>query len=214
MALGPFDPAHLWDFQDMAIGEATDDLLFFGRVGGVMHPTEVARMNPTCLPMLRLRYSKAFDWSFSTFCLKVAENMMDGPKPTMNATDHQDKAIALAVNDFIAIGGVDGINVANMHPTCLQVLKLYHSNSFHYTFPDFCAHVGNRMLQRNPHEVVLDTLCHSCGRHSYEMQTCSRCDNVWYCNAQCQKEHWKDHKKVCEFVGEMDRMREIAKRFV
>lgn len=40
-----------------------------------------------------------------------------------------------------------------------------------------------------------DPKCVKCG----ELATmrCSRCKNEWYCRRQCQVEHWKQHKAMC-----------------
>lgn len=46
--------------------------------------------------------------------------------------------------------------------------------------------------------------CGKCGRPEEKENSlfhCSRCRSVFYCNAGCQKSHWKDHKKMCMEVG-------------
>ena len=40
--------------------------------------------------------------------------------------------------------------------------------------------------------------CSACGEESRAMSACSRCKKVYYCNAVCQKKHWKVHKRVCK----------------
>jgi hypothetical protein len=39
--------------------------------------------------------------------------------------------------------------------------------------------------------------CSACDREGRTMSKCSGCKNVYYCNALCQKKHWKVHKKTC-----------------
>jgi len=39
--------------------------------------------------------------------------------------------------------------------------------------------------------------CSFCGTASSTLQKCSRCLEVQYCNSDCQKKHWKDHKAPC-----------------
>jgi tetratricopeptide (TPR) repeat protein len=40
------------------------------------------------------------------------------------------------------------------------------------------------------------TGCASCGKAA--AQSCGRCRKVRYCDRQCQKQHWKEHKKACD----------------
>ena len=43
--------------------------------------------------------------------------------------------------------------------------------------------------------------CRYCGtmkrRACGKLPHCSRCRAVWYCDAQCQRNHWPEHKAVC-----------------
>jgi hypothetical protein len=46
--------------------------------------------------------------------------------------------------------------------------------------------------------------CSSCGAEvgpGRSLLRCSRCQVVWYCNAQCQKDHWKAHKEGLQEGG-------------
>ena len=40
--------------------------------------------------------------------------------------------------------------------------------------------------------------CFQCGKHGYKMSKCSQCAQAHYCNADCQRNHWKQHKPVCQ----------------
>eukprot|EP01084_Bolivina_argentea_P205153 350534_1 len=40
--------------------------------------------------------------------------------------------------------------------------------------------------------------CAYCGILGLNMKLCSRCKSVHYCDAKCQKPHWKEHKKQCK----------------
>lgn len=39
--------------------------------------------------------------------------------------------------------------------------------------------------------------CSNC-RKIGNMSKCSRCLSVYYCNSDCQKNQWKEHKKICK----------------
>lgn len=45
------------------------------------------------------------------------------------------------------------------------------------------------------------TSCANCTKTGAELKSCARCHTVHYCNRDCQKSHWKTHKKACG-VGE------------
>ena len=39
--------------------------------------------------------------------------------------------------------------------------------------------------------------------------TCSKCRSTYYCNKNCQKSHWKVHKKTCKSILEQTPLSEI-----
>ena len=41
-------------------------------------------------------------------------------------------------------------------------------------------------------------LCASCNTQGVHLMRCSRCKKVFYCNVDCQRAHFKQHKLVCE----------------
>ena len=54
------------------------------------------------------------------------------------------------------------------------------------------VHHENKYLRRNKSSVKL---CLVCLKKS--TKCCSKCGVAYYCSAECQKSHWKSHKKVC-----------------
>ena len=42
-----------------------------------------------------------------------------------------------------------------------------------------------------------DTSCFVCGK-SMNIRWCTHFKSVTYCSKQCQKKHWKKHKKICQ----------------
>ena len=40
--------------------------------------------------------------------------------------------------------------------------------------------------------------CSACEKESDTLMKCRDCKCVWYCDAACQKRHWKEHKKECK----------------
>ena len=47
---------------------------------------------------------------------------------------------------------------------------------------------------------IVTNMCGSC--QTPAITKCSRCKKVFYCNRECQKQHWKVHKKQCVPVKE------------
>ena len=55
------------------------------------------------------------------------------------------------------------------------------------------------------HRAIISRICSNCNAGyginppiSGPAQRCARCKNVWYCDRQCQKSHWREHKKSCQ----------------
>ncbi|XP_038048054.1 uncharacterized protein LOC119722101 [Patiria miniata] len=44
--------------------------------------------------------------------------------------------------------------------------------------------------------------CSKCGTMADKMSECSQCNNVWYCNRDCQRQDWTAHKTSCNGVKE------------
>ncbi|KAL3898519.1 MAG: hypothetical protein SGARI_006653, partial [Bacillariaceae sp.] len=42
--------------------------------------------------------------------------------------------------------------------------------------------------------------CGNCQSELENILRCSRCHVVFYCNKACQKEHWKQHRRVCKKI--------------
>lgn len=49
----------------------------------------------------------------------------------------------------------------------------------------------------NLHSTDLMYTCASCGSNCSKCK-CSKCKQVYYCNVECQRKHWKEHKEMCE----------------
>ncbi|KAF5335963.1 hypothetical protein D9611_006204 [Ephemerocybe angulata] len=50
-----------------------------------------------------------------------------------------------------------------------------------------------------PGTTIATDACGNCGKRSGgKLRRCTRCGNVKYCGPDCQKQHWKLHKKNCE----------------
>ena len=39
--------------------------------------------------------------------------------------------------------------------------------------------------------------CFQCGKRGHKLPKCNQCSQAYYCNADCQRKHWKKHKPVC-----------------
>ena len=43
--------------------------------------------------------------------------------------------------------------------------------------------------------------CATCGRQGLHLQHCNGCRALRYCNRECQKRDWTEHKQVCGFLA-------------
>ena len=51
----------------------------------------------------------------------------------------------------------------------------------------------------NEHKTLWVTVfkCFQCGKRGHKLPKCTQCSQAYYCNADCQRKHWKKHKPVC-----------------
>ena len=45
--------------------------------------------------------------------------------------------------------------------------------------------------------------CFVCARVATKekpLKRCSRCNSIFYCSAEHQRKHWKDHKRMCKYL--------------
>ena len=44
-------------------------------------------------------------------------------------------------------------------------------------------------------------ICFGCGKLSNsKIKICSGCNKIYYCNRECQKRDWKNHKAICKTI--------------
>ena len=54
----------------------------------------------------------------------------------------------------------------------------------------------------SPTLLCTATCCMICDRPNCKLK-CSRCLSIFYCSKQCQKQHWKTHKPVCQIFNDI-----------
>lgn len=55
--------------------------------------------------------------------------------------------------------------------------------------------------------IFIDMCCANCKKGtavSKSLKKCSRCKNTYYCSRDCQRSHWKEHKKICKQSDDSD----------
>ena len=43
----------------------------------------------------------------------------------------------------------------------------------------------------------VEVLCNTCHVSKPSMQRCARCNTIYYCSKECQRQDWKEHKQEC-----------------
>lgn len=66
------------------------------------------------------------------------------------------------------------------------------TNMFGYMRMEMTEEAYNEIAEFKP-----DVKCANCDYHYPSMMKCSACKTERYCSSECQKSHWKVHKKVC-----------------
>lgn len=62
-------------------------------------------------------------------------------------------------------------------------------------------YLAERLIEFVPYRHIKPTMkCAKCGKDGAEKK-CSQCQAVAYCGRDCQREHWKAHKKQCSTLA-------------
>lgn len=101
----------------------------------------------------------------------LVEAMDEFEDPTPNAQGY-------AMVNVIGPGGF--FNTGMRDSTTSEVVKELHAK---HNKPNECGACGSKT-----------------GQDGQALRNCSRCKDRRYCSRECQKKHWKLHKKVCEAV--------------
>eukprot|EP00741_Cyanophora_paradoxa_P011721 tig00020563_g11325.t1 len=67
----------------------------------------------------------------------------------------------------------------------------------HKTVATQTIELMQRARKRAPRDCKESVSCAACGEEGASAK-CGRCHSVSYCNADCQRAHWKQHKKACK----------------
>jgi hypothetical protein len=66
-------------------------------------------------------------------------------------------------------------------------------------------------LKNYEESITIPSLCDCCTKDGAHLK-CSACKSVYYCNRECQKDHWKAHKIQCkQFSSFLEEMKEKEK---
>lgn len=66
------------------------------------------------------------------------------------------------------------------------------------------AKVFSRAMARQmpaPAAPELAGCCQACGKQSLTLLQCARCRTARYCDAECQRSNWLDHKRSCKVAA-------------
>ncbi len=56
-----------------------------------------------------------------------------------------------------------------------------------------------KAVQASPNQISYNTyVCGSCNKTAEKLQKCTGCYFILYCDTECQKKHWPEHKLVCQ----------------
>jgi hypothetical protein len=181
-----------------------DDLSFI--FGDDIKPKEVKQLR-NALNGIKDMKEELFNNLARFICTRI---ILDGPKskiPGWNSTFPNASTIPLRCGvcggvaseplrkSFIDLLGFDIYSMFVM-PICSNPNCFKKADKFSKNDPKF------KMMQKTLAEVsgnpvVKSRFCHYCNE-SGPMMKCARCQAAHYCNAECQKLDWKEHKIKCK----------------
>ncbi|KAL6715380.1 hypothetical protein ACLMJK_006341 [Lecanora helva] len=119
---------------------------------------------------------------------KAAEHFPTSPKSKQLAK----KATRIALHPlFLAI--LDSAEITRIN-LCWQVIG---TNDSQGQTGRYSSYPIASTSSHPPSKSASKPTCDQCGLDGVEMKLCQRCRVARYCNRECQKAAWKEHKKVC-----------------
>lgn len=114
----------------------------------------------------------------------------------------------ITVRDALSKPPIIGISILPLHRcynflkrksnTMKSVLKALDSNDPHAQDVRSRLHAVQKAQAKLKKEINFAVPCASCDKVGYKQVICCGCKARAYCDAKCQKAHWKEHKKICQ----------------
>ena len=93
-----------------------------------------------------------------------------------------------------------------LHQMQKQDILKFFSQAVVYPLYPTLLHESRPLIYTNTQFPKVPTFqCLSCGERKGNLKTCTGCDKAKYCGKECQKRHWKVHKKECKSAQTKDK---------
>jgi tetratricopeptide (TPR) repeat protein len=153
----------------------------------------------TLLSDMAFCHQELHQWNEAVACYKeVVEHMRN-----LYGTSHPEYAASL--NNLAALF-TDLKQYEEAIPRLEEVLAIFHKvyGDQHESTVVVALHLAFVKLQaQQSHRGDIDVghkqrMCSSCGTVKEMMDACNGCRRAWYCDAECQMQHWATHRPLCD----------------
>jgi tetratricopeptide (TPR) repeat protein len=91
----------------------------------------------------------------------------------------------------------------------LIICKKVYGDQHEYTVVTAQRLAAARLHVEQPDRDTIDVghkycMCNQCGKVKEKMEWCTGCRRVWYCDKECQLQHWATHKSLCNVCLDCD----------
>ena len=138
-------------------------------------------------------------FTMSDLCIESYTNLNKSKGNYIPLVDFQDRFGGVALMQPIMMNRIDLVTyLSKKHKANPDITDLDKTSPI--TMTSIMSDVGViiRNAKNKSITKAIKTECSNCNSISTDTRVCSRCKITQYCNAECQKAHWKSHhKKVC-----------------
>ena len=183
---------------DRVQGQYKEALVIYNKAKAVLVQHKEGHDYGTLLTNLALCHSKLYQWNEAVACYKESVEH----SRNVHGANHPEYATNLYNLAFLFAQLKQYEEAIPRYEEALVIHQRVFGNQHQRTVTVATvladAHQKAKQTRREQIDVGHDhRMCNQCGKVKENMDVCNGCARAWYCDTDCQLQHWPTHKPLC-----------------